>query len=269
MSSRVVDRRLSVGTIRRIAIAIRAIAVVGIALFGGLAVVATTMPDAVERAARGYVSYRLHAEVEALQANSPEIEILIPDADLAAIYAARLRELQQQASAVVEAVLDKLLATQCKDACGDHAKARALLHAAISALPEETKTALNNLQSIAQGRFDSILGKLRHELTLISVVNLAIFVFLLLVGLIAQEQRLVVLPAGMLAASTLVTLAFYVFGTNWWWAVLTDGYWGSGYIALDAIVFALFVDIVLLRGFVTNVILSVIGSVVSAIPIPC
>jgi hypothetical protein len=263
----VADGRLSVGTIRRIAVAIKAIAIIGIALFGGLAVVVATAPDAVERAARGYVSYRLHAEVAALRVDSPEIAALIPDPDLAARYAVRLRELQREASAVAEAVLDKWLASLCKDACGDEAKTRALLHVAFSALPESTKTALSNLQLIGQGRFDSIVDKLRHELTLISVANLAIFLFLLFVASIAREQSLVILPAAMLAASTLVTLAFYVFGTNWWWAVLTDGYWGIGYLVLDAIVFALFVDIIVFRGIVTNAILGVIGALVSLIPI--
>jgi hypothetical protein len=267
MSSRAADGRLSVGTIRRIAVVIKVIAIVGSALFGALAVVVATAPGAVERAARGYVSYRLQAEVAAVRAGSPAIAALIPDPDLAAMYAVHLRALQQQASAVAEALLDKWLASLCRDACEDEAKTRALLHAAFSALPENTKAALGNLQSIGQGRFVSIVDKLRHELTLISVTNLAIFLFLLLVASIAREQRLVILPAAMLAASTLVTLAFYVFGTNWWWAVLTDGYWGFGYLVLDAIVFALFVDIIVFRGIITNAILSVIGALVSLIPV--
>ena len=108
---------------------------------------------------------------------------------------------------------------------------------------------------------------MRHELTLISITNLVIFLFLLLVASIAREQRLVILPAAMLAASTLVTLAFYVLGTNWWWAVLTDGYWGFGYLVLDAIAFALFVDIIVFRGIATKAILWVIGIFVSLIPI--
>ena len=267
MSSRVADGRLSVGTIRRIAVAIKAVAIIGIVLFGGLTVVVATAPDAVERAARGFVSHRLHAEVAAIRAESPTIAALIPDPDLAALYAVRLRELQRQASVVAEALLDKWLASLCKDACGDEARTRALLHATFSALPENTKTALGNLQAIGQGRFDSIVDKLRHELILVSVANLAIFLFLLLVASIAREQRLVILPAAMLAASTLVTLAFYVFGTNWWWAVLTDGYWGFGYLVLDGIVFALFVDIIVLRGIVTEAILGLIGALVSAIPV--
>lgn len=267
MSSRVADGRLSVGTVRRIAAAIKLVAIVGIVLFGGFAVAVATAPGAVERAARGYVSHRLQAEVSALRADLPAIAALIPDPDLAALYAVRLCELQQQASAMAEALLDRWLLSLCKDACGDQAKTRALLHAAFSALPESTKTALGNLQSISQGRFDSIVDKLRHELTLISIANLVIFLFLLLVISITREQRLVILPAAMLAASTLVTLAFYVFGTNWWWAVLTDGYWGFGYLVLDAIVFALFVDIIVLRGIVTDIILGVIGALLSLIPV--
>ena len=189
------DGRLSAGAIRRIAVAIKAVAIIGIVLFGGLALVVATAPGAVERAARGYVSHRLQAEVAAIRAGSPAIAALIPDPNLAALYAVQLRALQQQASAAAEALLDKWLASLCKDACGDVAKARGLLHAAFSALPESTKTALGNLQAIGQGRFESIVDKLRHELTLISVANLAIFLFLLLVASIAREQRLVVLPA--------------------------------------------------------------------------
>jgi len=135
--------------VRRIAVAIKAVAIIGIVLFAGLAVLVTTRPDAVERAARGYVTHRLQAEVAAIRADSPAIAALIPDPDLAALYAVRLRELKQQASAVAEAVLDKWLASLCKDACGDQVKTRALLHAAFSALPESTKTALSNLQSIS------------------------------------------------------------------------------------------------------------------------
>ena len=82
-----------------------------------------------------------------------------------------------------------------------------------------------------------------------------------------KAEKRGVLIAGMLAASTLVTLAFYVFGTNWWWAVLTDGYWGFGYLVFDAIVFALFVDIIVFRGIVTNAIVGVIGAVVSPTPV--
>jgi hypothetical protein len=174
--------------------------------------------------------------------------------------------MQRLASARAEALLDKWLASLCKDSCGDQAKTRAVLHAAFSALPESTKAALVNLQAISQGRFDAIVGKLRHELTLISVTNLALFLVLLFVVSVAREQRLVILPAAMLAASTLVTLAFYVFGTNWWWAVLTDGYWGWGYLMLDAIVFALFVDIIVLRGMITELILGMIGAALSLVP---
>src|SRR5262249_32129304 len=163
------------GTIRLVAVAIRAIAVLGIAIFGTLAIVATKAPELVERAARGYLTDRLRAEVIALRSDAPEIAVLIPDAQVALAYAARLRALEQRGSAAAEVLLDRLLTCLCKDACGDRIKARTLLQAALKAVPEETQTALRNLQAIAQGRFDSILAKLRHELTLVAVVNVAIF----------------------------------------------------------------------------------------------
>ena len=128
--------------------------------------------------------------------------------------------------------------------------------------PAETRTAVENLSAVAQGRFDVIFEKLRRELILISTINAVIFALLFLVSLGARAWRLAVLPATLLAAATVTSLAIYAFGTNWWWAILTDGYWGWSYLVLDGVIFLIFFDIVVLRGAVTGLIMDMIGSVV-------
>ncbi len=269
MSSPAADALLPVAAIRRIGMAVRIIAVIGAVLFGGIAVLATAAPEMLERAARGYISHRLQVEVGALRAGLPEAGQLLPDAQLAQKYAEQLRAAQERFPAELEALVDKLIGCLCKTDCASRIKARALFDIGLKALPPDTRTALDNLRAIAQGRFDSIFDKLRHELALISTINAVIFLLLFLIALGAKAQRLAVLPAAMLTIATVISLAIYAFGTNWWWAILTDGYWGWSYLTLDGVIFLLFVDIIVLRGFITNAIVSAIGSVIPVLAPPC
>jgi hypothetical protein len=261
---------LTMGAVtRRITQAVRAVAVVGVVLFGALAILAAAAPDVLERAARGYVSHRLQREVAALRADLPEATRLLPDAELARQYAETLRAAQERLPSALEALIDKLIGCLCKHECESRITARTLFELGLNALPAETRTALENLRAITQGRFDVIFEKLRRELLLISTVNTVIFAFLFLASLRARAWRLVVLPAALLAAATVTSLAIYALGTNWWWAILTDGYWGWSYLVLDGVIFLIFIDIVVLRGAVTGVIMDVIGSAVPVLASPC
>ena len=269
MSSPAADALFPVAAIRRIGWVVRIIAVVGAVLFGGIAILATAAPDLLERAARGYISHRLQVEVGALRAGLPEAGQMLSDAELAQKYADQLRAAQERFPSQLEALVDKLIGCLCKADCVSRTKARAVFDFALKALPPETKTALENLRAVAQGRFDSIFDKLRHELTLISTINAAIFIVLFLIAFGAKAQRLAVLSAAMLTISTVISLGIYAFGTNWWWAILTDGYWGWSYLTLDGAVFLVFFDIVVLRGFVTNMIVNALGSMIPALATPC
>jgi hypothetical protein len=269
MSSPATDALLPAVAIRRIGLVVRIVAVVGTVLFGGIALLATAAPETLERAARGYISYRLQVEVGALRAGLPEAGQMLSDSELARKYAEQLRVAQERYPSELEALLDKLIGCLCKTDCVSRIKARAVFDFALKALSPETRTALENLRAVAQGRFDSIFDKLRHELTLIATINAAIFGLLFLVAFGAKAQRLAIVPAALLTVATVISLAIYAFGTNWWWAILTDGYWGWSYLALDGVIFLLFVDIVVLRGFVTGMIVDALGSVVPALANPC
>jgi hypothetical protein len=269
MSSPATDALLPVAAIRRIGLAVRVIAVIGAVLFGGIALLVTAAPEVLERAARGYISHRLQVEVGALRAGLPEGGQMLSDAELARKYADQLRAAEERYPSELEALLDKLIGCLCKRDCASRIKARAVFDFALKALPQETRTAMENLRAVAQGRFDAIFDKLRHELTLISTINAVIFVLLFLIALGGKAQRLAVLPAAMLAIATVVSVAIYAVGTNWWWAILTDGYWGWSYLTLDGVIFLLFVDIVVLRGFVTGMIVDALGSVFSVLAPPC
>jgi hypothetical protein len=269
MSSPAADALFPVDAIRRIGWVVRIIAVIGAVLFGGIALLVTAAPEVLERAARGYISHRLQVEVGALRAGLPEAGEMLSDSELAQKYADQLRAVQERYPSELEALLDKLIGCLCKRDCASRIKARAVFDFTLKALPPETKTALESLRAVAQGRFVSIFDKLRHELTLISTINAAIFIVLFLIAFGAKAQRLAVLPAAMLTISTVISLGIYAFGTNWWWAILTGGYWGWSYLTLDGVVFLVFFDIVVLRGLVTGMIVDALGSVFSVLAPPC
>jgi len=269
MSFPAADGRLSTDAIRHWAIAVRAVAVAGIILFGGLALVATAAPAFVERAAHGYTSQRLHDEIESLVGGFVEISQLIDDPELVQRYAAQLTARGAELRAAVTRVLDKLVECSCRHDCAARAKARIAFDAIVAAAPAEMGAAVTNIQAIAQGRFDIIFAKLSRELLLISLINTAIFAALLVVAWVGKATRALILPAALLSASIVITAGIYLFGTNWWWAVLTDGYWGMGYLTVDGIVTLFLCDIFFLEGRVTLGLIEGISDALSVLVPKC
>ena len=249
--------------------AVKAIAIAGIILFGTISLLVVFSPQILERAAHGYVSQRLQAEIESLAGGLVDISQLIDDPALVERYADQLNARSAALQAAVEQWLQRLVECACKFDCAARAKARILLDAVVAAAPADARAAILNIQAIAQGRFDIVFAKLRHELLLISVINTAIFAALFIIAWVGKSWRALIPPAALLTASTLITAGMYVFGTNWWWAVLTDGYWGMGYLALDAIVAAFLFDNLFFDGKITTGLIDSISDMLSILSPKC
>lgn len=249
--------------LRSMAVAVRAIAVVGVILFGALAILVSMAPASVERAARGYVSQRLESELQALTGGSVALSGLIGDSELRERVAEQLARLNNKLPESAEHLLAKFADCLCLHDCAARTKARAIFDAVMAVASEETRALVLNLGAVAQGRFDTILGKLRHELILNFSLNAAIFGILLLATFRARGKRTVVVPAALLTLSTIISVGVYLIGTNWWWAVLTDGYWGMGYLLFDAIVMLFLLDIICFEGRVTEGLINAIADLFS------
>jgi hypothetical protein len=254
---------------RGVEMIVKAIALAGVILFGAIAIVVAFSPRILEQAAHGYVSQRLQAEIESLAGGSLEISELTDDPALVQRYADQLTAGGAALRAAVEQWLQRLVECACKFDCAARAKARILLDAVVAAAPADARAAILNIQAIAQGRFDIVLAKLRHEILLISAINTAIFAALLLIAWIGKSWRALIPPTALLSASTLITAGMYVFGTNWWWTVLTDGYWGMGYLALDAIVALFLFDAFFLDGKITTGLMDSISAILSMLTPNC
>lgn len=248
---------------------VRVVALIGVLLFGAIATLVAVAPAMIERAAQGYLSQRLQGELKSLTGGVVDASELIADPGLQQRYHAALNALGGKLPDAIDKLFASLTACLCKHDCGARAKAQVLFDALLATLAEDARAFVSNLNAVASGRFDVILAKLRHELLLVSAINAAIFGALFLACLRFPRRKAVIMPAALMAVSTLITAAIYFIGGDWWWTVLTDGYWGMGYLTIDAIVAVFLIDILFFDGRVTTGLIDGVADALSSLRPGC
>ncbi len=123
------------------------------------------------------------------------------------------------------------------------------------------------LEGFIKGKYDATISGLVRDLRIFSGVNIFAFLLILILAWVRPNARLhLLLPAGLLLISTVLTICLYVFGQNWFYTLMLGSFWGFSYLVYMGIVLALTVDITLNHGRITRSILNA----VSNIPIvPC
>src|SRR5262249_43081786 len=130
---------------------------------------------------------------------------------------------------------------------------------------EDLRWLLVNLRAVAQNRYAQIVDKLRGELGFFASSNVVVFGLLFLATFFMRGRySLLILPALLLLASTIISVGIYAFGQNWFYVILFDHYMRYWYVAIDLAIFAFFVDWFMLRGRITANLLKVL----TAIPVP-
>jgi hypothetical protein len=116
------------------------------------------------------------------------------------------------------------------------------------------------LSTLGHQRYRSLVASFVHELRVFAACNCALFVITaLLVLWRRQDVAPLVVPAGILAASTCVSVVLYVAAQSWFWSFLTGDYMGIWYLAVVGTVIAFLADIILNGGRVTSVVTRVLG----------
>ena len=123
--------------------------------------------------------------------------------------------------------------------------------------------AQNQLTDIIRGHYDAILAALRLDITIFLATNLAAFAVILLATVVPSHKRpLIILPTALLLTTVIICTFTFIFGTNWFYTILFQDYWGFGYTLFIAGIFGLLVDILLNHGRVTNLIFAPIAVVI-------
>ena len=245
---------------------LRIFSLAGLALFGGILLTLMLAPAQVERAAKAFLVAEVKAEVEAaleapVGANAKQIYGLFQDR-LAERAASTRALLKARFAEYLAAVIAKL----CQLDCEATSRLAGAIERGMKAHLAELETLGAKVKGFAQEKYDETLDKLRHELTVFSASNAAAFALLLgLTFLRPGLARPLALPAWLLLLSTVITCGFYIFGQNWFYAILLDNYVGYAYPAYIGVVFLFLLDICFNGATVTLFVLELIGSLIGAL----
>jgi hypothetical protein len=241
-------------------VVVRAVALVGLLIFGAAAIVLSINPRTFEGTARSYVSQRVMSE---LQMVLPET--VRPDADALRRFTEEARQRLRDAAARFKEqftpVLTELVARLCHFDCKT---SRAVADFLLESIVSKHEGAVRNLQEIARGRYSEILLKLRNELLGFVLPNLALFALLFVSSFFMRGRfNVLVAPAIMLLTSMLIAIGFYVLGRDWFMVVLYDDYLRYGYLPLEIVIFLVFLDFYFRRGQTIGEILGALGAPLS------
>lgn len=113
------------------------------------------------------------------------------------------------------------------------------------------------LESFIKGKYDATVAGLIQDIRIFSAVNVGAFTLVFLLALTKPTARFhLLLPASLLTVSAILTILLYVFGQNWFYTLMLGNFWGFAYLIFMGVVLAFVVDITLLGGTITGVILS-------------
>jgi len=246
--------------------ATRAFVAIAIVFYVCVLAVVTLAPNLLEQSARAFATSRLHEEIETL-ASDQRLDRVREITDR---QAAELMEAAVVAKAQLHEQFDRamieIVSMLCRFDCSKRQMWLDFLERSIETKWAEAAPAIKNLKAIAQSRFSEIVLKLRSELVFFTVSNIAILAMLFVATLFARGRYNVLgLPALLCVVGTTISAGLYVFGQNWFYAILFDNYMRAGYLALDFSICVLLIDWFMLRGRITA---QLLGSLPAGIPVP-
>ena len=126
----------------------------------------------------------------------------------------------------------------------------------------EAELISQKLETFIKGKYDSTVQGLIRDIRIFSSVNIFAFLLIFLLAWMRPTSRLhLLLPAGLLLISTVLTICLYIFGQNWFYTLMMGTFWGFSYLIYMGIVLAFTLDITLNHGRITSNILNVITNV--------
>ncbi|TCL08660.1 hypothetical protein BXY66_0698 [Shimia isoporae] len=104
--------------------------------------------------------------------------------------------------------------------------------------------ARERLEAVIQGRYNSLLDALMRDLTIFLTTNLVAFAAIFAATFVRNGKGpMLVYPVALLSTALALGAGIYVFGTDWFYAILFQDYWGFGYSILMVCLFAILLDI--------------------------
>lgn len=245
----------------------------GLILFSFLLVFVVSVPEAFERNALSFVKSEVTREV---MDRYPDLADRPVD-DAVREGLGRLSDriglesdgLKRLAASDYPEIIGRIVEDFCT--CGPADRERVELRseairAALETRAVELGADQNRLVEFARSQYKETVGALRADLMIFLSVNAFAFAAVFAVSFVPRERRhALVVPAMLLVVATGISIAIYVFGTDWFYAIIFQDYAGWWYSIGLLFIFALLADIVANRARVT---LNILSNLPSAITVP-
>lgn len=104
---------------------------------------------------------------------------------------------------------------------------------------EVIKLALESLASIIKNRYEETWSALVTDIRIFSAVNLVSFCLVLILAfLVIRVPGYLSFCAWILIFSTVVSIIIYIYGQNWFYTILFNRYYGTGYLTMLSCIFS-------------------------------
>lgn len=249
-------------------ITLRTIGLFGVLLFGLLFSATFASPETIEKSAKSFVIYQIEKEVRKTYEKLSQSSV----ADKALGIAGKLGIESDKIKKGLENNLPEKIASTIAAMCGYDCEKKKMIAESITSKQvnrlKNIEIAQNNLGDLIRGKYLEILDNLKLDLRIFVGSNLAMFLILLLISFIKPKAIThLFLPAMLLFLATVISSSLYLFGQDWFYTILYNDYMGFGYLAYIAVIFAVQVDIVFNKAYLTteiiNLILHMVGSTAS------
>lgn len=224
---------------------VRFIAVLGVLLFGTLLAFTWGMPATVERHASEFLRERIvaktSARIEAAAVRAAETRLGQWAQRVLKGQEERVSRLKDGLKARASTLLATVMVRMQNADCECRSQAAGWLSRGLKLDLDMSTALVGSLERFLYAQYFEVAERLRKELRIFFVSNLAVFTLLLLVALARGStpaaQRALLKPALALVSAVLLCSLLYVKGQNWFYTLLHNRWVGWGYLAFLLLAF--------------------------------
>ena len=246
-------------------ISLRVFGLLGIALFVPLFLFTFASPDAVERAGKSFIEWKLQSEadkkIDSIRLPEPmKLEALLGEKarELREKTDFELEKIRKQLKADAPAILAEQIAKLRNLDCECRKKWEQSLRIPMQSKLTSLETAKSKLIDYSHVKYMEVVHKLTLDVRIFLASNSIVFIFLFVASFMQPRAiKQLFLPGGLMLISTGICSYFYVFEQNWLYTIIYNDYTGLAYVGYLSFVFAILCDIVFNRARVTTEVLNV------------
>jgi hypothetical protein len=246
---------------------LRAIAAVGVLVFGAAFLSVCANSKAFENSALAFAQHRVERTLLKPD-DAARIENFVEAFLSREIPQEEIDEAREALIAHFRALTVAALAPNCADDCWPGPTVRAISVLGMFTDIEDVariEQAKEKLFEISHGRHSDIVEHLRSDAMNFFGINAALFLLILVISLLkSRTVKLLFLPMMPLIGALAMTLLITVFGTNWYYGLLYNNIFGYWYLIYLGVSLGFLIDIAFFRGWVTQMIFALVGGVLSS-----